>query len=68
MDLELFNKIEDYRCNGASIYFKRSHIGVPKIKIKHGPFGFFTKRFETDLETFDKIKKLCNVNATKNTQ
>lgn len=59
MDIDLIRKASYYKNNGANFYFRRNHFGSPKIKIKYGPFKLLTKRFETDIETFGKIKNIC---------
>ena len=59
MDIDLIRKASYYQKIGANFYFRRDHMGNPKIKIKYGPFKLLTKRFETDVETFGKVKSLC---------
>ncbi|MEP3265705.1 MAG: hypothetical protein ABJN78_08110 [Hyphomicrobiales bacterium] len=59
MDLTVISEINRHRSSGAIISFRRNRLGVPKIKIKHGPFKFLTKRIETDNETFEQIKYIC---------
>ena len=60
MDIDLIRKASYYQSIGANFYFRRDHMGNPKIKIKYGPFNLFTKRFETDADTFGRIKSLSN--------
>ncbi len=60
MDIDLIRKATYYKNAGANFYFRRDHMGSPKIKIKYGPFKLFTKRFETDMETFGRVKNLCS--------
>ena len=59
MDIDLICKASYYQKTGANFYFRRDHMGNPKIKIKYGPYKLLTKRFETDVETFGKVKNLC---------
>jgi len=66
MDINLIRKATYYKNTGAVFYFRRDHMGQPKIKIKYGPFKMLTKRFETDIETFGQVKSLCNPTLNKN--
>lgn len=66
MDLTVINEISRHKDSGAIISFRRNRLGVPKIKIKHGPFHVLTKRIETDVETFEQVKYICSASAVDN--
>ena len=65
MDVNLIKEVTSYKGRGAKFYFRRNHLGCYRIKVKHGPFQFFTKCFETDFETYEKVKNLCGSSAFK---
>lgn len=42
---------------GHQVMMGYGHTGDVKIKVKYGPFGFFTTRYQTDRTEFEEIKK-----------
>lgn len=49
-------RIIDLYQRGARIYMRRTNAGG-KVKIRTGPFGIVTKRFDLDLKSFEEIKR-----------
>lgn len=57
MDMELIGKVSRHARRGGQILFGRSHTGILKIKVRHGPFRLFTTRYHTDPITYEWIKR-----------
>ncbi len=57
MDLIVVESIVAYSGKGCKILFGHNALGGMKVKVKYGPFCLLTKRFQTDLETYNEIKR-----------
>ena len=65
MNLSVITEISRHKDSGAIITFRRNRLGLPKIKIKYGPFHVLTRRIDTDIETFEQVKNICSSSASR---
>lgn len=65
MDEEFLAKIRKWKDQNAKILFGRGHAGQCKIKVKHGPGGIFTSRYNVDPETFEAAKRIMSSRSDK---
>ncbi len=56
MNQKIVDSVMLHSSKGHQVLLGHHHGGKSKIKIKFGPFGLLTTRYDTDFETFEEIK------------
>ncbi len=58
MSDKVLSQVNDAIKRKNKIFVRQKSDGSARIKIKHGLFNAFTKRYEADFDTYVKVKSL----------
>ena len=62
MNQIVFNEVCELISKGAKVLIGHDASGRHKLKIKTGPFGLWTRRFNVDVETMDMLRVKYGLN------
>lgn len=60
MDVELINKVARQTLQGRNVQMQRNNSEDGVLKVTSGPFGLLTKRYTTDIETWNVIREIVS--------
>lgn len=66
LEQKTIDSVISHARKGHQVLLGYGHTGNVRIKVKHGPLGLVTTRYQTDRMTFEEIKKQLKLLPTRN--